>query len=130
METRDFIYHFTNILFSEIVKDIILNEGWAEADFDYRYAEYIKIFHRMKESHSLNTDDVILKSLNISKYAVINSFNNNIKKKFLKYLNSCGISQPVAEELLPDNIFNLDTINPDILNAFRNIEENILKEVK
>jgi hypothetical protein len=130
MEIRDFLYHFTDILFSEIVKDTILIENWEESDFDYRYAEYITIFQNMMEACLTkgSPDEVIMSRLTTSRVKVINLFNQKMKENFIAQIASTGIEDPVeAENLMPPGLFKDDTIRADVLNIFRTFEEETLK---
>jgi hypothetical protein len=124
MENRDFIYHFTNILFSEIVKETILIENWKESDFDYRYAEYINIFQNMLNACVTrgSTDEILCKRLHDSKKTMIKLFNGKMRADFCKSISRSGnVSAPA--DLLPAGLFDDDKINVEILKIFRKFEE-------
>jgi len=125
MEARDFIYHFTNILFSEIVRSTILIENWEEADFDYRYAEYADIFLKMRDG-CLNygkTDDDILKMLRNSRKPIINSYNDTMSKNFYNEIERNKVDPAVYEQMILTDILKDDEINIQCLEQFRRFEE-------
>jgi hypothetical protein len=125
MEARDFIYHFTDILFSEIVRSTILTENWEEADFDYRYAEYADIFLRMKDS-CLNfgqSDDEILKMLKNSKKTVVRNYNETMSKNFKEELIRNGTNPTIFDSMLSADILKEDEVNIHSLEQFRKFEE-------
>jgi hypothetical protein len=133
MEARDFLYRFTETLFSEIVKETILIENWEESDFDYRYAEYVKIFQNMLEACLTkgSTDEVLTASLNTSRKKVISLFNKRMKDSFIAQLASHEIGQPGdVEKLIPPDLFDGNAIRTDILSIFRTLEEEILQGKK
>jgi len=125
MKTRDFIYNFTDILFTEMVKGTILIENWEEADFDYRYAEFPDIFLKMKDSglDTANTDDDILKMLHNSKNTAVNNFNKTMRDNFIGEFKRHGLNDAVFNELISADILKDDKINKDSLSLFRNFEE-------
>jgi hypothetical protein len=129
MEKRDFIYQFTDILLSEIVKETIFIENWKESDFDYRYAEYINIFQNMLEACMTqgSTDETLLKRLNDSRKKVIMLFNDKMKSNFCDAIIYYGKDKNEAERLLPSGLFCDDKINSDMLSEFRKFEETTLK---
>lgn len=125
MEARDFIYHFTDILFSEIVKSTILTENWTEADFDYRYIEYADIFIKMKDSYltSCQTDEVILDMLSNSRKKTINLYNDKMRSNFEKELKKNGVNDFLFDQILPADILTEDSVNVQSLEKFRCFEE-------
>jgi len=125
MEARDFIYNFTDILFTEMVKGTTLIENWEEADFDYRYVEFPDIFLKMKDSSldTANTDDDILKMLHNSKNTAINNFNKTMRDNFIDEFKRHGVDNVVIGEPLFTDILKNDTINRDSLSLFRSFEE-------
>ncbi|MDR3237411.1 MAG: hypothetical protein LBT84_02790 [Spirochaetia bacterium] len=125
MEVRDFIYHFTDILFSEIVKHTILIESWDEKDFDHKYVEYTDAFSKIKDSYLPEDDNIVIERLNNSKHQAVLRFNEQIKEKFSDQLAHYGISESIMD-LFPD-IFNENTANMNILSTFRDLEEKALK---
>jgi hypothetical protein len=129
VSSSDFLYNFTNILFSEIVKETILIENWQESDFDYRYAEYINIFQNMLDTFLTrgSTDEIILQRLQNSKKTVINLFNEKIKSHFIKELVHYGFESIEAEKMLPIDILDTTTININTLKIFREFEEKALQ---
>jgi len=125
MESRDFIYYFTDILFSEIVRSTILTENWEEADFDYRYAEYADIFTKMKEG-SLNsgqTDDEIFRMLGNSKKTAVSNYNETMRKNFIEELRRNGTNAAIFDQMLSSQILKDDTVNINSLELFRDFEE-------
>ena len=127
MEARDFIYHFTDILFSEMVKSTILTENWAEKDFDYRYVEYADIFIRMKESYLApdRTDNEVFQMLNNSKKTSINLYNEIMKKNFSEELKRNNVNSAIFEQFLSSDLLKEDTVNIQSLEKFRQFEENL-----
>ncbi|MDR2786505.1 MAG: hypothetical protein LBB83_11395 [Treponema sp.] len=129
MEVRDFLYYFTDILFSEIVKETILIENWEESDFDYRYAEYITIFQNMMEACLTkgNSDEVIMSRLTVSGKTIVDIFNQKMKDNFIAQFARSGIDDPVeVENLMPPGLFSDNTIKANILSIFRTFEEETL----
>jgi hypothetical protein len=129
MSSSDFLYNFTDILFSEIVKETILIENWQESDFDYRYAEYINIFQNMLDAFLTrgSTDEIILQRLQNSKNTIINLFNKKMKSNFIKDLVHYGFEGIEAEKMLPMDILDNTTININTLKIFREFEEKALQ---
>lgn len=130
MEAREFLYHFTDVLFSEIVKETILIENWEESDFDHRYAEYITIFQNMADACLTkgSTDQDLMSSLTESKKTIITLFNEKMKDNFTAEFAHFGITKPVdVERLMPPNLFSADAINTDMLSIFRTFEEETFK---
>ncbi|MDR2102760.1 MAG: hypothetical protein LBP42_01510 [Treponema sp.] len=130
MEVRDFLYHFTDILFSEIVKETILIENWEESDFDYRYAEYIIIFQNMLEACQTggSTDEVLMNRLVSSRKTIIDLFNKEMKDNFTAQFVRYGISDPArVASLMPADLFKDNTIRVDMFSIFRTLEEKILR---
>jgi len=125
MEARDFIYKYTDTLFSEIVVSTILIENWEEADFDYRYAEYADIFLKMKEGclDSEHTDDEIDKMLKNSKKTIVKSFNETMRKNFIGELNRNGVNAAIFDQMLSSDILKEDAIDVNSLELFRRFEE-------
>jgi hypothetical protein len=130
MKLRDFLYHYTDIYFSEAVKETILIENWEEKDFAYRHAEYFDVFLKIyKECFPASnqiTDDEIHKILNDHKNKIVTSFNKKMLKNFLDEFNKIGIDNEKASRLMPKNIFRKH-INTDALKLFRAFEEDTLK---
>jgi hypothetical protein len=130
MEARDFLYQFTKILFSEIVKETILIENWEESDFDYRYAEYIAIFQNMMEACLTGgcTDEVIMSRLAASREKIIGLFNQKMKNHFTAQFSRYGIDDPEkVERLMPPGLFDDGGIRADMLSIFRTFEEEFLE---
>ncbi|MHC6203113.1 hypothetical protein ACYULU_07950 [Breznakiellaceae bacterium SP9] len=77
MERRDYLYHYTNIFFSEVVKETILIENWEETDFNRRYVEYTDIFLKMKDQCFAkgNTDESILEYITGHRNHIVELFN-------------------------------------------------------
>jgi hypothetical protein len=125
MEARDFIYHFTDILFLEIVKGTILIENWEESDFDYRYTEFADIFKRMKESclDSVRDDDEILLMLRNSRETTIKNYNENMKKNFIEEFRRDGTNSAMFDQMLSAEILKEDAVNAQSLQLFRRFEE-------
>jgi hypothetical protein len=125
MTARDFIYHFTDILFSEIVKETILIENWEEADFDYRYAEFADIFFKMKENclDPARTDKEIFDMLNNSRSTAVRNFKDEMQKNFITEFNRNGINDALFDKILPADLFNEDSVNTKCLERFREFEE-------
>ena len=125
MESRDFIYNFTNILFTEMVRGTIIIENWEEADFDYRYVEFPDIFLKMKESglDTNNNDDDILNMLRNSKTTVVRNFNKTMRDNFIGEFNRHGANDAIFDELLSADILKDDIISIDSLLLFRRFEE-------
>jgi len=125
MEARDFIYNFTDILFTEVVKETILIENWEEADFDYRYVEFPDIFLKMKDSalDPNNKDDDILKMLQNSRNTTVKNFNKTMRKNFIEEFQRHGASGAMFDELLSADILKDDIISKDNLLSFRRFEE-------
>jgi hypothetical protein len=126
MEARDFIYHFTDILFLEIVKETILIENWEEADFDYRYTEFADIFKRMKESclGFVRADDEILLMLRNSRETAIRNFNDKMRGNFIEEFKRDGTNPAIFDKMLSTDILREDAINTQSLALFRQFEEN------
>jgi len=124
VEQRDFVYHFTDILFSEIVKNTILIENWEMGDFDHRYAEYASIFIKMKDAYMVagRTDEAILTMFRNSRNTVIQGFNEKMKENFIKELQKNGTNPVVFDRILP-NLLTSDEINAHSLELFRKFEE-------
>jgi len=127
MESRDFIYYFTDILFSEIVRSTILTENWEEADFDYRYAEYADIFLKMKEGCLVTgqADEEILKMLRNSKKTVVNNYNETMRGNFIEELRRNGCNTDLFDNMLSADILKEDSVNTKSLELFRQFEERI-----
>jgi hypothetical protein len=125
MEKREFIYQFTNILFSEIVKEMILIENWRESDFDYRYAEYVNIFQNMLDACLTqgSTDEILFERLQASKKTMVKLFNDKMKANFCKSISRYE-DVPDPASLLPAGLFDNDKINVDMLKLFRKFEED------
>lgn len=125
METRDFIYHFTSVLFSELTRSTILTENWEEADFDYRYAEYADIFIKMKEGclNTGRTDDEILQMLKNSRVTIVNNYNEKMKANFIEELRRNGTNANIFDNMLSAEILKNDTVNIHSLKSFRQFEE-------
>jgi len=125
MEARDFIYHFTDILFSQITNSTTLIENWEEKDFDLRYVEYADIFVRMKESclDAGRTDNEIFTMLRNSRSAIVKSFNEIMKQNLADEFARNGISAIVFEQLLPMDVIKEGSINTKCLELFRGFEE-------
>ncbi|MDR0320574.1 MAG: hypothetical protein LBI28_03655 [Treponema sp.] len=124
MEARDFIYHFTDILFSEIVKETILIENWEESDFDYRYTEFADIFKKMKESclDSVRSDDEIFLMLRNSRKTAIKNFNEEMRKNFIEEFKRDGTNPAVFDQMLSADILKEDAVNAQSLELFRQFE--------
>jgi hypothetical protein len=125
MKARDFVYNFTDILFTELVKGTILTENWEEADFDYRYAEYPDIFLKMKDCalDTANTDDDVLKMLKNSKNTVVRNFNKTMRDNFIEEFRRHGANDAIFDELLSSDILKDDMISMDSLLLFLRFEE-------
>lgn len=133
MEERDFLYHYSNIYLTEVIKDTILIENWAEGDFGRRYLEYPDQFLKLKSicfSEGV-TDDGITARLEKARNIAVARFNKDIKKRFTEELGKHNCSQNVADELISkENVFLDDSINPDALKIFRRLEERIYSQKK
>jgi len=124
VEQRDFVYHFTDILFSEVVKNTTLIENWEMKDFDHRYAEYTSIFIKMKNASMVagKTDEAIFTMLRNSRNIVIQGFNEKMKENFVKELQRNGTNSAIFDRVLPD-LLTSDAINTHSLELFRKFEE-------
>jgi hypothetical protein len=125
VEGRDFVYHYTDILFSEMVKGTILTENWEEADFDYRYAEFADVFIKMKKAclDFGRTDDEIFSMLRNSRKTAIKEFNERIREGFIEELKRNGNTPAIFDQLLSSDILKDDVINVNCLELFRRFEE-------
>jgi hypothetical protein len=125
MTARDFIYHFTDILFSEIVKETILVENWEESDFDYRYAEFADIFLKMKKSclDSVRTDQEIFDMLKNSRNTAVRNFKDKMRKNFITEFKRNGSNAALFDTVVSANLFTEDSVNTKCLELFREFEE-------
>lgn len=129
MELRDFLYHYTNIFFSEAVKETILIENWEETDFDHRYIEYADILIKIRNKCFAQgvADEDIIPILIHYKDHIVKLFNQKIAEKFKTEFNKSGIDNKKAGRFMPKDIFFRDRINSDVLKIFRDFEEKNLK---
>jgi hypothetical protein len=125
MKARDFIYNFTDILFTEMVKSTILIENWEEADYDFKYVEFPDIFLKMKEAglDPINTDEAVIQMLENSKVTTIKQFNKTMQENFIDEFKRHGINNAVFKELLPADILKENEIKKECLKEFRRFEE-------
>jgi hypothetical protein len=125
MEPRDFIYNFTNILFTEMVNGTILIENWEEADYDYKYVEFPDIFLKMKDCglDTANTDADILNMLRNSKNTTVKNFNKTMRDSFIEEFERHGSNAAIFDELLSADILKDDIISMDSFLLFRRFEE-------
>ena len=130
MEARDFIYHFTDILFYEIVKETILIENWEGKDFDYRYAEYADIFIKMKNSwqNSSMGENEILAMLKKSRKKIVSIFNEKMKNNFVREFNEHNLNIKMPDQTFWSELFDNDNIKKDCLERFRIFEETVLNQ--
>ena len=125
MDKRDYLYHYTEIFFSEVVKETILIENWEEKDFDHRYIEYADIFLKMKDKCLAGnfTDKEIEKYLYDRRGYIVGLFNKKMLSHFHHEFVKRGYDKKSIDKYIPSSIVNNDAVNVDILNAFRKIEE-------
>lgn len=123
MEARDFIYNFTDTLFSQIVRSTILIENWEEGDFDYRYAEYADIFIKMKEGYMGQSDEKVAEMFRNSKKTVVKNFNDKMRENFIKELEKNGANAAIFDQLLSSEMLKEDSVNVNSLDCFRQFEE-------
>jgi glycine cleavage system protein P-like pyridoxal-binding family len=130
MTPADFIYHFTDIFFSEAVKETILIENWEESDFDHRYVEYADVFIKIKKEclESDLIDGDVLATLTHHKNHIVTLFNTTMGKHFKnEIMQSSGVDSEKANQLLPKDIFFDDKVNINALRIFREFEEKFVK---
>ena len=127
MQARDFVYHFSDIFFSEIVKETILIENWEESDFDYRYTEFADIFKKMKESYFDTgcTDEMIFSMLKNSKKTAVDNYNEKMRKNFIEEFKRDGTNANIFDNNISKTILKEDSINTQSLELFRQFEEKI-----
>ena len=128
MKARDFIYHFSDILFSEIVRETILIENWEESDFDYRYAEFADIFIKMKKSclDPARTDQEIFDMLKNSRSTAVRNFKDKMRENFITEFERNGAATALFDAALSADLASLfteDSINTKCLELFRGFEE-------
>jgi len=128
MEKRDFLFHYTNIFFSEVVKETILIENWKEKDFDHRYIEYADVFLKIKDkcfSDDFTSEEDTINYLTERKNHIVGLFNSKMYAHFINDLKDHGYNKNSAERLIPEDILNNETININTLKNFRDIEERL-----
>jgi hypothetical protein len=125
MTARDFIYHFTDTLFSEIVKETILIENWEESDFDYRYAEFADIFIKMKKSclDPARADQEIFDMLKNSRSTAVRNFKDKMRKNFIVEFKRNGVTADLFDVTLSASLFKENSVNTECLELFRRFEE-------
>lgn len=125
MEPRDFLYRYTTIFFSEVVKETILIENWEESDFDHRYVEYADIFLEIKKECSVKglSGEDILNILTQHKQRIVDLFNERMEKHFINEFGKHGSGKQEIKRSFFKNLFYNDKINGNVLKTFRNIEE-------
>jgi hypothetical protein len=129
VEVRDFLYNYTSIFFSEVVKETIRIENWEETDFDHWYIEYADILLRIRdECFALGvTDENIIAILTHHKDHIVKLFNQKMWRSFKTEFNKSGIATKNIGQLMPKDLFFHDRINSNVLKIFRDFEEKILK---
>jgi len=127
VEKREYLYQYTDIFFSEVVRETIMIENWEEKDFDHRYIDYGNVFLKIyKKCFASNvTDEGIIAILNASKDKIVKLFNEKLGRHFRNEFTRRGFTTEMADELMPKDIFLTDKINIDALTAFRNLEERV-----
>ena len=127
MEKRVFLYHFTDILFSEIVKETILIENWEEKDFDHRYVEYADVFLKARDKCLAEgfTEEQALIYFAERKAHIVKLFNERMTNNFRREFKKRDFKGEIADQLIPENIFAEDTINTNALRIFRDLEEKV-----
>jgi hypothetical protein len=132
VEDRDFLYNYTNIFFSEIVKETILIENWEETDFDHRYVEYADVFLKIRDKCFVQggTDEGITDILTHHKDHIVKLFNRKMGKHFKNEFDKSGVDNSGVDNKegnrMPKDIFFHDRINSDALKIFRDFEEKHL----
>jgi hypothetical protein len=125
MEKSKFLHDFTNIYFSEVVKETILIENWEEGDFQSRYIEYADTF--TKASNGYFTEDAsdkeVIVNLTNDRKNIVMAFNDKIREHFLIQLKKHGFDDITAKQFIQENIPLGDRIRPDVLKIFRSYEE-------
>ena len=132
MEKSNFLYNFTNIYFSEVVKETIFIENWEEGDFQCRYVEYVDTFTRSSNDYFKEgaSDKEIIYSLSNDKKNIVKAFNDKISEHFLYELKIQGFDDVTANQFIKENLPLGDTINPKILELFRSYEERLFEANK
>ncbi|MDR0441827.1 MAG: hypothetical protein LBH44_00295 [Treponema sp.] len=127
LEKRDYLFYFTDIYFSEVVKETIFLENWENKDFDHRYPEYVKEFLDIKDKCFIEegTIEGLKQRLSVLKNEVLNRFSKKMKKLFLNELKKRGCNEEMADQLLPKDILINEKINTNILITFRELEERV-----
>ncbi|MCL2184251.1 MAG: hypothetical protein FWB86_00120 [Treponema sp.] len=126
MEKSEFIYYFSKLYFGEAVKETILIENWEEGDFDIRYIEYAHVFEEIKkECLKGKNEKEILNFLTKNKINLVKAFNEKMSQYFLEQLNQYPIKASSAQEIINNNIPLGDSINPELLRIFRELEERV-----
>ena len=130
MEKSDFLYNFTNIYFSEAVKETVLIENWEEGDFQYRYVEYADMFTRASNEYFKKggvSDEEIIYFLSNNKKNIVNAFNEKISKHFYNELLKQGFDDAAANQFIKSSMPLGGSINPKILELFRSYEERLFE---
>jgi len=126
MKKSEFIYQFSKIYFKEAVNETILIENWEEGDFDSRYVEYAKVFLDLSKCFEENVNYTeIFNQLSKNKINLVNAFNEKIYGYFVEELKKHTKKAGSPQEIIKKNIPMGDSINPDILKIFRDLEERL-----
>lgn len=128
MDKSRFLYYFTKIYLGEAVKETILIENWEEGDFCTRYVEYADIFTKLgKEYVEGNIQDKdAIDLLSKNKRILVEKFNQVISNNFLDQLNNRSLAREAAQKIILNKIpLGGDNINPNILEVFRELEEEV-----
>ena len=130
MEMRDFVFHFTDILFSEMAKEATLIENWENTTFDQRYVLFADAFVNMKNSCSVPgcTDRDIFDRLRNSRKGIIDSYNKSMRQNFIGQFERNGLKATIFDQALPSDILKEDEINSKSLELFRQFEEKTFTE--
>ena len=130
VQIEDFIFHFTDIFFSELVKETIVVENWEGSDFDVRYRDYIKAFAEIKHRCCAGdiSDKTVFNTLNALRTTTTENFNKAMKKRFIEELKRHGVKVSNYDTIIPHDCFCKGTIKEDCIKTFRNFTKTLTRE--
>jgi hypothetical protein len=129
MTETEFLYHYTKIYHSQIVKAVLLIENWTDKNCDVKYAKYMQEYIRIKNEiyNPATPDTIITEALAKRRTEQLLSAYNSLFKHVRDGLTE--VKGPLAREkiiALRDrlNRYTLrDDVNFDFLREVRKIEE-------
>ncbi|MDR2491618.1 MAG: hypothetical protein LBD20_09485 [Spirochaetaceae bacterium] len=130
MRIEAFIFHFTDVFFSELVKETILVENWEGSDFDVRYRDYIKAFAEVKQRCCAGgiSDKTVFDTLSALRTTTAKNFNTAMKKRFIEELKIHGVKVSNYDAIIPHDCFCKDSIKVDCIKTFRNFTKTLTSE--